>query len=1092
MKILELRFKNLNSLYGEWLIDFTHPEYVSNGIFALTGPTGAGKSTILDALCLALYGATPRLGKITKSSNDIMSRQTGECYAEVVFESQAGRFRCQFSQHRARKKAGGDLQNPRHEIAEADGEQTIIESQIRRVATVIEDKTGMDFERFTRSMLLAQGGFDSFLKADAEQKSRILEQITGTGIYTEISRSVHERHRSERERLTRLRDQTSGIQLLEPEQEAEIEQQLESKRAREGVLTSELEQTRERISWLNEMEKLENELHELVQRGVEIDAQACAFVPQRQSLNIALKAASLDGPWAILSTERQQCHNDQQDLTNAQDALPQQLKNFEQYKAALDTAEQGALTARQAQASAEPVLQKVRSMDQSLASQQSGIARDAQACNTVAAQIEILRKDKAAVRTQRDSYRQSQSRVADYLQTHARDAWLVGGLGGVEIQLRQLVAKQDVLLAGEGELTRATLALVDADAALKESRVHLGVQQQQGEAAVKQLAQQRAALQVLLDGRQLREYRDQKDTLLREMLLLRKIADLESERARLQDGQACPLCGAEEHPYALGNIPMPDDKDQHITRLEELIGKAEGQQSEIEKQEREVDAQQETKRAREKHEIERVHAQSVAASRLALGEQQLARAADEFEDDKVAVLAQLVPLGIDEIPDSGALSLLESLQSRLEKWQAKQKQSSETESQIVEQDGELKRLDALINSQDKSLRKQQAALTVAGKALQSGQAERQELFGERSPDTEAARLKEAIDATEQAEKQQRMQRDAAQQALQGVQTHIDGLKKRIQSSKKRIAALQGDFSSALQGAGFADEAEFLQAQLSATEREALQASAQKLDAQRAELVTREKDRREHLEFEAARKLTDIELQELMPLYAEQEQALRQLRDEVSGLTHQLRENEVARQRIADKQCAIDAQRVECQRWDNLHALIGSSDGKKYRNFAQGLTFELMVAHANRELEKMTDRYLLMRDATQPLALNVVDNYQAGEIRSTRNLSGGESFIVSLTLALGLSKMASRKVRVDSLFLDEGFGSLDEDALETALETLSGLQQDGKLIGIISHVSALKDRISTQIRVKSGSGGKSTLSGPGCSVVNVKVDANANA
>jgi len=136
---------------------------------------------------------------------------------------------------------------------------------------------------------------------------------------------------------------------------------------------------------------------------------------------------------------------------------------------------------------------------------------------------------------------------------------------------------------------------------------------------------------------------------------------------------------------------------------------------------------------------------------------------------------------------------------------------------------------------------------------------------------------------------------------------------------------------------------------------------------------------------------------------------------------------------------------------------------------------LMVSHANRQLEKMTDRYLLVRDEDQPLELNVVDNYQAGEIRSTKNLSGGESFIVSLSLALGLSKMASRKVRVDSLFLDEGFGSLDEDALET----LSGLQQDGKLIGIISHMPALKERISTQITVQAVSGGKSTISGPGC-------------
>ena len=143
--------------------------------------------------------------------------------------------------------------------------------------------------------------------------------------------------------------------------------------------------------------------------------------------------------------------------------------------------------------------------------------------------------------------------------------------------------------------------------------------------------------------------------------------------------------------------------------------------------------------------------------------------------------------------------------------------------------------------------------------------------------------------------------------------------------------------------------------------------------------------------------------------------------------------------------AIEVQKNECSRWDELHQLIGSADGKKFRNFAQGLTFELMVAHANRQLQKMSDRYILVRDNSEPLELNVIDNYQAGEIRSTKNLSGGESFIASLALSLGLSSMASRNVRVDSLFLDEGFGTLDEDALETALETLSGLQQDGKFL-----------------------------------------------
>ena len=140
---------------------------------------------------------------------------------------------------------------------------------------------------------------------------------------------------------------------------------------------------------------------------------------------------------------------------------------------------------------------------------------------------------------------------------------------------------------------------------------------------------------------------------------------------------------------------------------------------------------------------------------------------------------------------------------------------------------------------------------------------------------------------------------------------------------------------------------------------------------------------------------------------------------------------------------------------------------------------MMIGHANKQLQKMTDRYLLVRNEAQPLDLDVIDNYQAGEIRSTKNLSGGESFIVSLSLALGLSHMASKNVRVDSLFLDEGFGTLDEEALDTALETLAGLQQDGKLIGVISHVSALKERISTQIQVTPQTGGRSLLSGPGC-------------
>ncbi|MDQ6973411.1 MAG: SbcC/MukB-like Walker B domain-containing protein, partial [Mariprofundaceae bacterium] len=198
-----------------------------------------------------------------------------------------------------------------------------------------------------------------------------------------------------------------------------------------------------------------------------------------------------------------------------------------------------------------------------------------------------------------------------------------------------------------------------------------------------------------------------------------------------------------------------------------------------------------------------------------------------------------------------------------------------------------------------------------------------------------------------------------------------------------------------------------------------------------------------------------------------------------ALKQQLKEQADSQQKLQAQLEKIDAQTCELARWIHLNDLIGSADGKKFRNFAQGLTFELVVQYANQQLRHMSDRYLLQRDQQQPLELNVVDCYQAGEIRSVKNISGGESFIISLALALGLSQMSSNNVKIDSLFLDEGFGTLDHESLETAIDTLSQLQQDGKIIGIISHVDSIKERIGTQIQVQPISEGKSAISGSGC-------------
>ena len=187
----------------------------------------------------------------------------------------------------------------------------------------------------------------------------------------------------------------------------------------------------------------------------------------------------------------------------------------------------------------------------------------------------------------------------------------------------------------------------------------------------------------------------------------------------------------------------------------------------------------------------------------------------------------------------------------------------------------------------------------------------------------------------------------------------------------------------------------------------------------------------------------------------------------------------ARERLAAQQQAIAKQAAETRRWQNLHELIGAADGKKYRNYAQSLTFASVIAQANRQLVQLSDRYLLTADPARPLELNIIDNYQGGETRSAKNLSGGESFIVSLALALGLAQMSGENMQIDTLFLDEGFGTLDEETLDSALETLAQLRTHGKHIGIISHVAALTERIATRIQITPQNGGNSIISGPGC-------------
>ncbi|WP_293752554.1 AAA family ATPase, partial [uncultured Paraglaciecola sp.] len=248
MKILSIRLKNLNSLKGEWKIDFTQSPFAENGLFAITGPTGAGKTTLLDAICLALYHQTPRLGQITNSFNEIMTRGTAECLAEVEFEVKGTAYRAFWSMRRSRGNVDGNLQAADAELAEvATGK--VLATQIRQKSEEIEKLTGLDFGRFTKSMMLSQGNFAAFLNADENKRAELLEELTGTEIYGQISVRVHEHHSQAKQKLNELQVGANTFQVLSAEQKQVLQDEHQQLQDKQSGIEQQIQTHQSHVNW---------------------------------------------------------------------------------------------------------------------------------------------------------------------------------------------------------------------------------------------------------------------------------------------------------------------------------------------------------------------------------------------------------------------------------------------------------------------------------------------------------------------------------------------------------------------------------------------------------------------------------------------------------------------------------------------------------------------------------------------------------------------------------------------------------------------------------------------------------------------------
>lgn len=1081
MKILQLRFKNLNSLAGEWSIDFTAPEYVTDGIFVISGATGAGKSTIMDAICLALYGETPRLNEITGSSNEIMSRHTGECFSEVVFETQKGKFRCTWSQHRARKKANGDLQPPKHEIVDALTEK-ILESKKSEVENAIIKCTGMDFKRFTQSMLLAQGGFAAFLQAKPDDRAAILQQLTGTEIYSKISILVNNRRSTENKNLELLNAEIAGIDILNQEEENLINQELEEKQNIEKEVTIKKTEIDSSIQWLMDINKIKEDLASLSTDLLAHKQALTEFESDRLKLDKATRASEIEGEYVSLTSNRKLQLDELSLLNESKAKIPELNSSLELAQEKHRLAVTYLDKIQKAASIEQELITRIREMDVLIREKQARLNRDLPEHKVMLFGKILKIQEKKKLQSNISTIQENLVNIDAYLVENKNNEKLVSELTGIKAELKNLQGSKDHFLRIQADLITTDQQLkTKSQECIQMERIKEGLLSNHKGILHKQSAN-REALNILLGNRPLTEYRNDLTNLMKELAYLRKIASLEEERTRLIDNQPCPLCGSMHHPFAEEAVPIPNETEAKIKEIGSLIEQAEKLDHEyVELTAQERKAADEYTAANQKFQQE-LHEKETLAIVANQKSTDVLHANENYSDLLNCVVKMIEPYGISEVKETSPETIHFLLDKKLLEWQKHQQQRTVLGDQIRQVSNEIDGLNDHIKITGTSLRAKMNGIIALRTERTLLSENRIRLYGEKNPDEEEIRINNQKSDAEKYERETGDQKTRLGLELIGFKNRISELEESTSSRKPLLYQESEAFNNSLHRYGFENEANFIGCRLPKEIRDNLLKQASTLDTKQTELITRKKDREERLVIEEAKKLTLLQIDELRDQQQSTNNLLSTIREEIVTKRNKLADNAAARTRAGQKMLLIEQQKKECQKWDALHDLIGSFDGKKYRNFAQGLTFEIMISHANRQLMKLTDRYLLIRDQNQPLDLNVIDNYQAGEERTTKNLSGGESFIVSLALALGLSKMASKNVRVDSLFLDEGFGSLDEDALEIALETLSGLRQDGKLIGVISHVPALKERISTKIMVEKMSGGKSRITGPGCSQI----------
>ena len=1132
MKFLQLEILNLASLdkQGGEVINFEEGALGESTIFSIVGPTGSGKSTLLDAICLALYNRVPRyprkkgdknqnieiFGEADANENNrlaptdsrnILTRGKKEGYSKLTFLANNG------SIYRAEWHVR--FQRVRYENAKTslykitrNGEQLTEEiADWNELPNII----GLDYDQFLRTVLIAQGSFANFLTAKENERYELLEKLIGCEeTYTNIATEIKKAKDKAVDAYNQMAASVEAVKqnLLNDEELAQLQEEITLLEKAEKELDSQLKAISENLQWYEENDKQTKQIA-IYQADMEQAANAIKDI-QAQIIRLQLHDEVQPAVNLLQEVERQiqSINNQEEEILKSEAAIKSKEVGITESEHTLSYLKEVVNKAQEQLEKAMPVIAEARALKTKMEAAMPNLKEKKEALElaqkeNLTAQRDVEENTRNILKWEAETekanlaYKATQEEIAKQkLVLHeatqaAEQAWeteknKTAGQNIEELQTQKSAAEkklQDVL--------QAIKVVAHLDSATTDK--------QKNEERIQFLGKRNAKIDEAL-GKLFIEALEKETLTLRNAYTLMVSEKWEIHRANLTEGKPCPLCGSTTHPYHTDNRQF----EEATTELSQLLKAKEDLLKLQQKQEKDLSGE----RKQNDGEIQTLQKQQEKLSgEIATYEEEWKALIDQYPKipKAEAELKSLLPIYEDKAKEAtGKLSLFNKIQKEIERltqlkdkavkdevaYESKastiQNNAQESTSICATKLAEHKALTTNLISQEKNKKeayeKALQAWNNTKKEMEEWQAQYQQILNGEEPDAAEQRLTAAKDeatkaADDQNENINKLKAELANSkgSHQTMLSQNKTMKENLQTKEKELDLWIEEYNKQLAEKSIEpsliDRNTIREMLHSAEDWNAIRREKDEKEKAVASTTalyqSAEKAHQQHLAHQPAQTRDAL-------LAIQQEYQERSQRNELIAANARMQNHQEAVKQLGDKAEALKLVTQEKDDWTAITDAIGA-DGKTLRKIAQCYTLSFLITHANQEIRKFNSRYELQQ-VKHSLGIRVIDHDRADDIRDTTSLSGGETFIVSLGLALGLSALSSRNISFENLFIDEGFGTLDPDTLATVIDSLAMLQSSqGKKVGVISHTDTMSERITTQIRIiKNGNSGSSHI------------------